>query len=80
MATQTPSAETWRDGSSTVAAAYVRPSRSRTAAPSGAPVRARVARARVTSFASSGTRQAAQSELRLIVGSVVLAAGSGRPG
>src|SRR5690606_8097723 len=42
-----------RDGRSTDAAAYVLPSVSRTAAPSAAPTRARVARARVTSLASS---------------------------
>src|SRR6478735_4501265 len=53
MATQTPTAETCSDGRSTVAAAYVLPSESRTAAPSAALVRARVARARVTSFLSS---------------------------
>src|SRR6478735_11805482 len=53
MATQTPTAETCSEGRSTVAAAYVLPSESRTAAPSAAPVRARVARARVTSFLSS---------------------------
>src|SRR5690349_13916272 len=47
-------AETGSEGRSTVAPAYVRPSRSRTAAPSAAPVRARVARASVTSLASSG--------------------------
>src|SRR5215207_1010684 len=56
MATQTPRAETWREGMSTEAAAYVRPSRSRMAAASGAPVRARVARASVTSLASSEAR------------------------
>ena len=54
IATATPSAETCSDGRSTVAAAYVRPSTSRTAAPSAARVRARVLRARVTSLASSG--------------------------
>ena len=55
IATATPMADTRRDGRSTVAAAYVRPSASRSAAPSAAPVRARVARASVTSLRSSGS-------------------------
>ena len=42
--------------SATVQAAYVRPSESRTAAPSAARVRARAARASVTSLASSAER------------------------
>ncbi len=53
IATQTWIADNDSDGSATDAAAYVRPSRSRTAAPSTAPVRTRVARARVTSLRSS---------------------------
>src|SRR5215207_8763962 len=53
MATARSSASTRSEGSATVDAAYVRPSWSRTAAPCSAPVRARDARARVTSLASS---------------------------
>src|SRR5690606_802966 len=52
-ATASCSAVRCSDGSATLAAAYVRPSPSRTAAPSTAPIRARAARANVTSLVSS---------------------------
>src|SRR3954469_8416028 len=58
-ATASCSAVIDRRGSATVAAAYVRPSWSRTAAPSTAPTRARALRARVTSFWSSPLRSPA---------------------
>src|SRR4051812_4429231 len=54
LATASCSAVRPSEGRVTVAAAYVRPSPSRTAAPSIAPTRARAARASVTSLASSG--------------------------
>jgi histidine ammonia-lyase len=63
MAAQTSSAVSVSESRSTDAAAYVRPSRSRTAAPSGAWVRAIAARARVTSLASSGVRSVMVSRL-----------------
>jgi hypothetical protein len=55
IATARARADSRNDGSSTAAAVYVRPSRSRTAAPSGAAVRARVERARITSLRSSAS-------------------------
>src|SRR5262245_55375485 len=60
------------DGRPTVAPAYVRPSPSRTAAPSSAPVRARAARASVTNFASSADSSAGAA------GRSALASGIGR--
>src|SRR5690242_4964573 len=53
---------------STAAAAYVRPSRSRIAAASAAPVRANVARARTTSLASSGDSSPVASVIRGLLG------------
>src|SRR6266508_3226754 len=53
LATASCSADSPSEGRFTLAAAYVRPSPSRTAAPSMAPVRARAERARTTSFSSS---------------------------
>src|SRR5690606_23835576 len=55
-ATASCSAVSDSDGSATLAPTYVRPSPSRTAAPSIAPTRARAERARTTSLASSGSR------------------------
>src|SRR5680860_283887 len=52
IATATCTADRLNESRATVAAAYVRPSVSRTHAPSMAPVRARVDRARVSSFVS----------------------------
>src|SRR5687768_11393747 len=54
MATARSSALSSSDGRATDVATYVRPSRSRTAAPPAAWMRARDDRARVTSFSSSG--------------------------
>src|SRR5674476_29439 len=59
-ATARASAEICNDGRLTVAAVYVRPSKSRTAAPSAARVRARDAFDNVISLASSGMRSMVQ--------------------
>src|SRR5690348_9276369 len=56
------------DGRFTLAPAYVRPSPSRTAAPSEAPVRARAARASVTSFWSSAVNSGIGGLSLLVVG------------
>src|SRR4051795_10193491 len=78
IATHTSSALSRSDGRSTAAAAYVRPSRSRTAAPSTARVRAIVARASVTSFWSSAERAVMPTTLARARGRRARSTGPGR--